>query len=130
MNNDSISSLINALKTAGATSKKSVVVPFSNLLKSICDVLKENNFIDGYEVIGDIKKKLSVQITYNQDGSPKITGFKRVSKLSRRVYGNKKDFRPVKSGLGIMIVSTSKGVMTGQDAAHNSLGGEVLFEAW
>ena len=124
MNSDAIANFINSLKNASSTGKELVIVPFTNIKKSIADLLKKHNFISSVDVLGEgAKRRLSVKVQ-------KVNGFSRVSKFSRRVYGNKTDFKPVKNGSGIMVVTTSQGIMSGEDAQKAGVGGEMMFKIW
>lgn len=128
---DSISNLINGLKNAGKVGKGSVVLPYSKMLHSIAKVLNESGFAGEIKEIGESpKKKLSVKVAYDETKTPKINDFQRVSKQSKRVYGSKDEFKPVRSGYGLLIVSTSKGVMTADEAKKQKVGGELLFKIW
>ncbi|HMP67502.1 MAG TPA: 30S ribosomal protein S8 [Candidatus Paceibacterota bacterium] len=129
MVNDSISNLINSLKVASIAKKDSITVPSSKKIVSILDTLKKFDFIESYEVSGDKKKTVKIELKYI-DGLPKINDAKRISKFSKRIYKKTKEFRPIKSGYGISVVTTEKGVMSGVEAKKSKVGGEVLFEIW
>lgn len=126
MVNDPISDLLVRLQNASRVSKTSVSLPFSNLKMAIASVLAK----EGY--IGMPEKKnhsLTIPLSY-KNGAPAITGVKRVSKPSRRMYMGVRDVRPVRRGHGLLVLSTPKGVMTGAQARTARVGGEVLFEIW
>ena len=118
---DTISNFIIKLKNASNASHEEVSVPYSNLKLSIAEVLKKEGFIRGVE-----KKSDRVIIMEK----PKVKGVNRISKPSKRVYQKAGEIRGVKSGYGALIISTSKGVMTGREAKKMKLGGEPLFSIW
>lgn len=126
MVNDPISDLLVRLQNASRVGKTSVSVPFSKMKEAIAVVLSK----EGY--IGEADKKnhtLTIPLSY-KNGTPVITGVKRVSKPSRRMYMGVRDVRPVKRGHGLLVLSTPKGIMTGNQARAERVGGEVLFEIW
>lgn len=126
MVNDPISDLLVRLQNASRVGKSSVSVPFSKMKLAIADVLSK----EGY--VGTPDKKnyaLTIPLTY-KNGRPVITGMKRISKLSRRMYMGVRDVRPIKHGHGLLVLSTPKGVMSGAGAKAARVGGEALFEIW
>lgn len=129
-----IANLLAQLKNAQAVGAENVAVPFSNLKLEIAGILKDKGFIA--EAEKKMRKAQQAEIPYLQlklkyvDGAGAINGIKLISKSSRRVYSGKRKLYPVKSGFGIAVVSTSKGLMTGQEARKAGVGGEVLFEIW
>ncbi len=128
---DPISDLLSRVRNAMRAHQERVDVPGSRVKERICDVLKQEGFIGEYKVVEDGKRNvLQVSLKYLANRQPVITGLRRVSKPSLRVYVNYGEIKPVRSGLGISVVSTSKGVMTGKQARANKLGGEVLCEVW
>ena len=127
---DPISDMIVRIKNASDSKKESVVFPYSNMKLSILDVLMKNGFIKSFGKRGKkIAKFIEVGLVYN-DGEPKIYGVERVSKTSKRVYQKSKEIRKVKNGLGMLVLSTPKGVMSDKDAKAQNLGGEALFKIW
>lgn len=125
---DRIADFIIALKNAGPVRHKTVIVPYSRMKHSIAKVLLDRGYIDGFE-----KKEykngpvLAVDLKYSATG-PRITDVKRISKPSRRMYAGVRDVKPVLQGHGLLVLSTPKGVMSGEDAQKERVGGEVLFE--
>ena len=122
------------IKNAQARGKSEAVLPFSKIKFGIAGILKNKGFIGNVDKRKIKTKKsefdtLAVELKYN-DGVGAIDGIKLISKPSRRIYARKVDLKPVKNGYGISVVSTSKGIMTGEDARKTGLGGEVLFEIW
>lgn len=131
MVNDPVADFVNQIKNAGAVRKEVVTIPFSNLKEAVAQVLKTKGYIKAAEKRGKkVKKTLEVTIAYEQDGTPKIKGVKRVSKPGRRVYASVGDINPVKFGHGTVVLSTPKGVLAGEDAKKERVGGEVMFEIW
>lgn len=130
MVNDPIADFINQLRNAGAVNKAVAAVPYSVLKERIAEVLKEKGYIKGFEKKGKkVQKTLEVTLSYEK-GAHKIQGAKRVSKPGRRLYKGAKDIFPVRYGFGTMVLSTPKGILTGEDAHKEGVGGEVLFEIW
>lgn len=124
---DPISDMLTRIRNAQVSEKVSVEIPFSNVKKSIADVLLEEGYIASIDVTGDkaSNKKLVLTLKYHQ-GKAVIERIERVSKPSLRVYRDKNSLPQVLGGLGIAIVSTSQGMMTDHKARSLSLGGEVI----
>lgn len=128
---DPIADLLSRVRNALQARQERVDVPSSRLKEQICNVLKQEGFIESYKIIEDGKQNvLQVSLKYLPNRRPVISGLRRVSKPSLRVYVGYGEIRPVRSGLGISVVSTSRGVMTGKQARANKVGGEVLCEVW
>ena len=128
---DPIADLLSRVRNALQARHERVDIPGSRLKEQICAVLKQEGFIDSYKVVEDAKQNvIQVSLKYLTNRKPVISGVRRVSKPSLRVYVGYGEIRPVRSGLGIAVLSTSKGVMTGKQARANKLGGEVLCEVW
>lgn len=128
---DPIADMLTRIRNGLQAEKVSVDIPNSNLKVAICTVLKEQGFIEDFQVAGEPAPGIiRVTLKYLSDRKPVLQGLKRVSKPSLRVYVRHNEMRQVRSGLGVSIVSTSKGVMTGKRAYHEKLGGEVLCEVW
>jgi len=129
---DKIGDFLTRIRNAQQRSSKEIVTDHSILLEEIAKVLKETKFIEDYDVLlnkGESHKKLFVKIKY-EGGQPVISELKRVSKPGVRRHIKYTDIKPVVNGFGIMILSTSKGVMTGEKAKHSKLGGEILCQIW
>jgi len=128
---DPIADLLTRIRNASAARHSKVDVPASKLKVEVCRVLKEEGFIEDYIVSDEPKPGLiRVSLKYTEARNPVVQGLRRVSRPSFRVmvpYGN---IKQVRSGLGITILTTSKGVMTGKHARQNKVGGEVLCEVW
>jgi len=127
--NDSISNFIVKLKNANNAGKESVVFPYSKMIAGIADILFEHGFVGAVGRKGKKMRNIEITLIYDND-TPKIKGFKRLSKLSRRVYMGYRQIRPVMRGYGLMVISTPKGLMTGSDAIKEKSGGEPIFRIW
>ena len=122
---DPLSDMITRIRTANLREKVSVAMPSSKVKVSVAKVLKDEGYILNYKVTEDKKPVLEIDLKY-YDGKPVIEEITRSSKPSLRVYSSSKDLPKVKSGLGVAIVSTSKGVMSDRSARSNGVGGEIL----
>ena len=129
--NDPISDFLTRVRNAVRAHHSTVDIPASGIKAEICRVLKEEGFIADYIVSDDPKPGLiRVTLKYSHDRSPVLQGLRRVSRPSLRRYLGSEDIKQVRSGLGIAIISTSKGVMTGRSARQQKVGGELLCEIW
>lgn len=130
MVNDPIGDMLTQIRNAGLSAKDAVELPYSRLKFQVASVLSAEGFVGHIEKIGDDHKaKLKIAIRY--DGkTPKIAGIKRISKPGLRLYVGRKEIKPVLSGLGMTVLSTSKGIMVDRDAKKQHIGGEVLCEIW
>ncbi len=128
MFNDSIADLLTRIRNAGTARKRLVSMPYSKMKEQVAEILKANNFIEDVKVAtsGNFK---TLEITLS--GNPEtITSLIRVSKPGRRVYTSAQDIPLVLGGRGIVIVSTSSGVMAGREARKKGLGGELICKVW
>jgi len=129
--NDPIADMLTRIRNAGKAKFNSVDIPGSKLKTELAKVLKSEGFIKNYKFINDSKQgTLRIYLKYDENQHNVIFGIERVSKLSRRVYVKSKDILPVLNGMGISILSTSKGIMTDQKARQENIGGEVLCKVW
>ena len=127
---DPIADMLTRIRNAAMVRHDNTVVPASRMKLSIAKILKEEGFITDYLVVkGDPQKMIKVTLKYI-DKQPAFVGLERVSKPGLRIYSGKREIPRVYGGLGIAIMSTSKGIMTGQSAWKNNLGGEVLCYIW
>ncbi len=127
---DQIADLITRIRNAVMVGKNEILVPTSKLKTGVVEVLKNNGYVAGFEVIDGEPRGL-LKVTINEPGTnAKINEIDKVSKPGRRVYSSADDLPVVKSGRGMVIVSTSKGLMTGREAKKNRLGGEILVRVW
>ena len=129
-----IANMLIQLKNAQSAGLENVAVPYSEMKNKIAEILKEKKFIEEVEVKKRKGRKseisfLSIKLKYD-DGVGAIDGIKFISKPSRRMYAGKADLKPVKSGFGVSVISTPKGIMTGDDAKKAGVGGEMIFEIW
>ena len=127
---DVIADMLTRIRNASNAKHETVDVPASNMKKSIADILLKEGYIKAVSVIEDGKQGV-IRITLKYDGKAKvIRGIRRVSKPGLRIYSNCEDMPKVMNGLGIAIVSTSKGIMTDKKARRENVGGEVLAFVW
>jgi len=131
MINDHISDMISRIKNAYAMHKKTVSMPYTKVLETVAKVMLEEKYLAGVKVEGDklTEKQLVLTLAYKADTAA-ISSIKRISKPGVRIYRQVDSFKPVLSGLGIAILSTSKGVMSDRNAKIAKIGGEVLLELW
>src|SRR5579884_3975769 len=123
---DPIADMLTRIRNAIAVNKAEVTLPHSNIKESVAKLLKESNFVDGVSVSKDkIGKTLTITIN-SSDSSPRITEIVRLSKPGRRFYVNSKEIPVVKRGRGVVILSTSRGLMTGEKAKSENVGGELI----
>jgi len=133
---DPISDMLTRIRNAVMAGNTMVVLPSSKMKVAIAKILKEEGFISSFEIVdGKIanSKVLRVRLKYvgeRRERRPVISGLERVSRPGRRVYSGKRDIPWVLSGIGVAIISTPKGVMTGQRARQLGVGGEVLCKVW
>ncbi len=128
---DPIADMLTRLRNAVTAKHEQVTIPSSKLKIAIADVLKREGFIRTYDLVEEGPRKLMrVQLNYTGKKEPVLNGLQRVSKPGLRVYVQKREIPRVYGGLGIAILSTPQGVMTGQDAWRRSIGGEVICYVW
>ncbi len=128
---DVIADMLTRIRNASNAKHETVDIPASNMKKSIADILLEEGYIKAVSVIEDGKQGIiRVTLKYEQGKVRAIRGIKRVSKPGLRIYSNCEDMPKVMNGLGIAIVSTSKGIMTDKKARRENVGGEVLAFVW
>lgn len=128
---DSIADLLTRIRNANTQKHESVEIPASNLKKAIVQILLDEGYIKSFTVTEDGKQGvIKVVLKYTEDKAPVITGLRRVSKPGLRIYSDVENLPKVMKGLGIAIISTSKGVMTDRQARKENIGGEVLAYIW
>lgn len=128
---DPIADLLTRIRNGVQSGHETVEAPYSGIKEQICAVLQREGYIASVKRLDEPKPgSLRIGLRYLPDRSPVLSGIRRISRSSLRVYVKSHELRPVRSGLGISIVSTSKGVMTGKQARNEKLGGEVLCEVW
>jgi small subunit ribosomal protein S8 len=128
---DPIADMLTRIRNANVVKHETVDVPASNMKKELSRILLEEGFIRGYDVIEDGKQGIiRIQLKYGQTGERVISGLKRISKPGMRVYADKHEVPRVLNGLGISIISTSKGILTDKQARKENVGGEVICYVW
>ncbi len=128
---DTIADMLTRIRNASSAKHDSVDVPASNVKKAIAQILLDEGYISSFTVVEDGKQGvIHIVLKYGQNKSQVITGLRRVSKPGLRIYTNVEDMPKVMKGLGIAILSTSKGIMTDKQARANNVGGEVLAYVW
>lgn len=126
---DPISDMLTRLRNGYMSKQKEVAIPSSKLKVAIAQVLEQEGYIKGFRVNGEVKKTLVVEMKYFNRRSV-VEGIERVSKPSCRLYCGCKDIPKVKDGLGLAILSTPKGILSGADAEKQNVGGEILCYVW
>lgn len=128
---DTIADMLTRIRNANAAKHDTVDIPASNMKKAIAQILVEEGYIKGFQVIEDGKQGvIKVSLKYGKNKSKIITGLRRVSKPGLRIYTNCDDMPKVMKGLGVALLSTSKGIMTDRKARREKVGGEVLAFIW
>ena len=128
---DPIADMLTRIRNANVVKHETVDVPASNMKKELSRILLEEGFIRGYDVIEDGKQGIiRIQLKYGQAGERVISGLKRISKPGMRVYAANQEVPKVLNGLGISIISTSKGILTDKQARKANVGGEVICYVW
>lgn len=127
---DSVGDMLARVDNAAAAKQLEVSMPHSNLLENIADVLAETGFISGYEVVADEHKQLVIEPAYTEDGEHEIRHSRRISRPARRVYVGHDEIPDVRGQYGIVVLSTPEGVVTGETARQQHVGGELMFEIW
>lgn len=130
---DTIADLLTRIRNASSAKHETVDVPASNMKKAITQILADEGYIKGYQIIEDkngAQGTIRITLKYTEGKTPVINGLKRVSKPGLRIYTDVENMPKVLKGLGIAILSTSKGVMTDKKAREENVGGEVLAFIW
>jgi small subunit ribosomal protein S8 len=127
---DPIADMLTRIRNANAMRHETVSMPSSTMKVRIADILKEEGFIVDYAVTGDVKKELTITLKYAEGGVRVISGLKKISKPGLRVNASAEKLPRVLRGLGIAIISTSKGVMSDKKARALGIGGEVIAYVW
>ncbi len=129
MVNDTISDILTRLRNASLTGAQVAPIPLTQLSQKICKILKEEGLINAYERTSN--RELVVALKYKgPEKKPSITNLRRISRPGLRIYANHRDIPKVLGGLGIVIISTSRGIMTDREARFYKIGGEVLCSIW
>lgn len=128
---DPIADMLSRIRNGIVAGHDSVNVPASKLKVEIARILQQEGFIADYETVQDAYQGLlKIKLKYTEDGEPIIHGIERISRPGRRVYRGKTEIPQVLDGLGVSIVSTSRGVLSGTEASRTGVGGEVLCQVW
>lgn len=128
---DPIADMLTRVRNASSVKHDTVDIPASNMKKEISRILLEEGYIKGYDVIEDGKQGLiRMQLKYGNAGEKVITGIKKISKPGMRVYADKHNVPKVLNGIGISVISTSKGILTDKQAREQGVGGEVICYVW
>jgi len=128
---DPIADFLTRIRNGFRCRHKDVRAPFSRMKYEIARILLEEGYISNFQVDGEgIRKAIVITLKYNEDGSSVIRGMERVSRQSRRIYVGAHAVPRILGGLGVAVLSTSKGMMTDQGARHESVGGEVICKVW
>lgn len=129
--NDPISDMLTRIRNAGMARNTETTMPATKILVAIAGILQQEGYIEGFEVIEKRpQNQLLINLSYGSDKRHVIREIKRVSKPGLRIYAGKDQLPRVKSGLGVAIVSTPEGVLTGYEARRRGIGGEVLCTVW
>ena len=128
---DTIADLLTRIRNASSAKHATVDIPASNVKKAITQILADEGYIKDFSIVDDGKQGIiRVSLKYTDGKTPVISGLRRVSKPGLRIYSSCEDMPKVRKGLGIAIVSTSKGIMTDKKARELNVGGEVLAYVW
>jgi small subunit ribosomal protein S8 len=133
---DPIADMLTRIRNSMMSGQAMTAMPFSKIKGEIAKILKEEGYLESFEVVdvdGSVQKVLRLKIKYfgeRRERKPVITGIERVSRPGRRIYTKKQDIPWVLSGIGVAILSTPKGIMTGQRARQLGVGGEILCKVW
>jgi len=128
---DPIADLLTRIRNAITAKREEVILPASKIKLEVAKILKNEGYIRNFKFVEDAKQGiLKIHLKYDDSGRPIIRMLQRVSKPSRRVYCRHDEIPQILGGFGVAVLSTSKGIMTGQKASHLGLGGEVLCRVW
>lgn len=128
---DTIADMLTSIRNALAVKKETVSFPYSKMKLDLAQILKGNGFVKEVNKHGrGIDRRIEIILKYDDNGQPSISGLKRKSRSSQRLYIKKKQIKSVKQGLGIAILSTPKGLVTNYDALKLGVGGELICEIW
>ncbi len=130
MVSDPIADMLTRIRNAGLAKLSEAKIPASGIKKELARILSEEGYIDSFKLLSDFPESITVRLKYDGDRRSAIAGLKRTSRPGRRVYVGHGDVPRVNNGLGVAVLSTSKGVMTDREARRQRVGGEVLCEIW
>lgn len=128
---DTTADMLAQIRNAGKARKESLILPYSKMRFAVASVLLKNGYLSSVLKKGKrISKTMELGLVYDAGGNPRVTGAKKISKPSCRVYFGAKDIKPVRHGYGHLFLSTPKGILTGNEARKMKIGGEALFKIW
>jgi small subunit ribosomal protein S8 len=131
---DPIADFLTRVRNGARASHETVLIPSSKLKRELARILKEQGYIEGYEIVapgaGNPGEQIQIKLKYTGNRRPVIQGIQRVSRPGQRTYVGHSDIPKIQGGLGTAIISTSKGVMTGHEARSAGVGGEVVAKVW
>ena len=128
---DPIADMLTRIRNANKEKFTSVDIPSSKMKEAIANVLLDEGFIRSFEILKDkIQPTLRIELKYDENGNRVIEGLKRISKPGLRIYANKEELPQVLNGMGVALISTSKGILTDKKARELNIGGEVLAYIW
>ncbi len=127
---DTIADMLIRIRNAQAVGHKTVVLPYSKIKYNLAKILEDKQMLEEVEIQGKkVNKIIKIGLKY-RNNQPIIHELKRISKLGQRVYFNSNQIKPIKQGYGFLIISTSQGLMTGEEAKNKGIGGEVICQVW
>ena len=127
---DPVADMLTRIRNAGMARHQSVLIPASKMKLSIARILRDEGYIKDFEPPAEERREFRVWLKYGSDKKPVVTGLKRVSKPGLRVYANRQEIPVVLGGLGVCVLSTSQGILSGHEAWRKRVGGEVLCYVW
>ncbi|MBD3366095.1 30S ribosomal protein S8 [candidate division WWE3 bacterium] len=130
---DTLSNMLSTIKNAYLVRKEAVEVPYSKQSEAVAKVLEASGFVKkvkSFKHKGKAYKGLSIELSYDETDLPKLMNVRRISKPGRRIYKKADEIRSVKGGYGVLVVSTPRGIMSGDEARKRRLGGELICEVW
>ena len=131
MMTDPIADMLTRIRNANSSKHKTVDIPSSRVKHQIAEILVQEGYVSGYEIIEDgVKKTIRITLKYGDKNSRVLSGIKRISKPGLRVYAQSNNLPKVLNGLGVAIVSTNRGIVSDKEARKNKVGGEVLAFIW
>jgi small subunit ribosomal protein S8 len=128
---DPIANMLTMIRNANRDKKETVDVPASKMSEAIADILKKQGYIDNFRKMEDKKQgSLRIYLKFDEESNPVISGLRRISRPGLRVYADRENIPRVLNGLGVAIISTSKGILTDSQARQQKVGGEVICYVW
>ena len=128
---DPIADMLTRVRNAAQARHTTVDIPYSKMKIAIAKILAEEGYISGFDVVEDgPRRSLRLQLKYDTNREPVVSGIRRVSRPGLRVYAGMHDIPRVRGGMGTVVVSTNRGLMTGREARRRHLGGELIAEIW